>query len=175
MDFASVYEGAAHDDLVRFAQYCQALAGDRPMPLRRQFRPGDVRWLLGRLYVVDVIDAGKDFHFRVAGLLMKEIYGVDFEGRRLSEFPETGLSKALRANYDRIMQTKAALFQRAALCWPEHQINLQRLLVPFAGDDGALCSIVVGVHVDVPLESVVIFRGEGPGAFQPSESPSAAP
>jgi hypothetical protein len=171
MDFSSVYAQGACGDLVRFAEYCEALAGRDAMPRWSKFRPRDVAFLLGRIYLVDVIDGGRDFSIRLSGLVMKEIYGLDLEGHRLSELPQTSLIKTLHQNYAAVITARAPLFLHGVLRWPHYRIHVERLLVPFADEGGNLSTIVGAIWADVPLESLMLYRGDGPALYEPAEPP----
>lgn len=169
MDFSAFYAQGASDDLVRFAKYCETLAEGANLPRRSRFRPRDVAFLLGRIYLVDVIDGGSDFFVRLSGLYMKELYGDDFEGRHLSDLPDTSLTQTLRQNYTAILATRAPLYRQGILRWPHYRIHVERLLVPFADDEGALSTIVGAVAADVPLESLALYRGNGPAIYETVE------
>lgn len=163
MDFALLYRHSTNRDLTRLAQHCEALAGEGEMPRWHDFRPNDVSWMLGRIYLVDVIDGGADYAFRLSGMLMKEIYGVDLYGRRLSELEDDGFKRALRGNYDTVIATRKPLYRRCLLRWPQNrEINVERLLIPFCDDEGTPAIILGAVHCDAPLEIVALYRGSGP-------------
>jgi hypothetical protein len=54
------------------------------MPSRRDFRVEELGPWLGHLMLVDAIDAGQDFAYRVFGTWIAEFLGHDLTGKRLS-------------------------------------------------------------------------------------------
>jgi hypothetical protein len=54
------------------------------MPSRRDFRVEELGPWLGHLMLVDAIDAGQDFAYRVFGTSIAEFLGHDLTGKRLS-------------------------------------------------------------------------------------------
>jgi hypothetical protein len=168
MDFAEVYRNATNPDLIRLAQYCETLAGPNAMPRRHDFRPQDVSWILGFLYVVEVIDGGADYRFRLGGVWLKEVYGAELECLRVSEFKEGDFKKTLRANYDAVIQSRKPIYARGLLLWSGgHSIKVERLMVPFVDDDGLPRMILGAVMSDVPPELLGLYRGKGLADFIP--------
>jgi hypothetical protein len=162
MDFAAICEASTRADMVRLARYCAALAGPADMPNRRDFRPADVAWLLGRIYLIDVLDSGVDYCFRLFGTFWEKMYGTDLTGKLLSEIEATGNLTALRGDYDKVVAARTPFFHPGKLVWPNQiSINYERLLVPFSGDDSQVSLILVAVGCDVSLDDLVYFRGKG--------------
>lgn len=162
MDFTATYEKSARPEIVRLAKHCEALAGARQMPHRQDFRPADVTWLLGRIYLVNVLEGGADYCFRLFGIFWEKMYSADITGQRLSELEASGRLTALRSDYDNVVAARAPLFRPGKLVWPnEKSIYYERLLVPFSGDDGQVSLILGAAGCGVPLDE--LFRHKGLG------------
>ena len=162
MDFTKIYKRSARADILRLARYCDALAGTRPMPHRQDFRPTDVTWLLGYIYLIDVLDGGADYCFRLFGTFWEKMYGADLTGQRLSEIEMGGHLDVLRGDYDKVVSTRAPLFHPGKLVWPNQKsIKYERLLIPFSGDDGQVSLILAAVGCDVALGELVLHKGKG--------------
>ncbi len=162
MDFSEICEVSERDDMVRLAKYCAALAGTGEMPNRRDFRAADVAWMLGRIYLIDVLDSGTDYCFRLFGIFWEKMYGSDLTGRLLSEIEATGQLTALRADFDKVVAERRPFFHPGKLVWANQMaINYERLLVPFSGDDGQVSLIMVALGCDVSLDDLVYYRGKG--------------
>jgi len=161
MDFAAVYKVSARADILRLARHYDALAGTRQMSHRRDLRPAEVTWLLGRIYLVDVLDGGADYCFRLFGIFWEKMYGTDVTGQRLSEIEATGRLTALRGDYDTVVATRAPFFHPGKLVWPNQKsIHFERLLIPFSGDNGQVSLILVAAGSDVSLDDLVLYRGQ---------------
>jgi hypothetical protein len=168
MDFALLYRYSANAGLIRLAKHCEKLADGREMPSWRDFRPTDVPWLLGRIYLIEVIDGGADYFFKLCGSLMNEIYGTEPEGRLLSQMPDCSLKRTLRANYDTVFAARKPLYQRGELHWSEGQrICVERLLIPFCDGTEVPTMILGAVACDAPLEMIALYRGSGAAEFVP--------
>jgi hypothetical protein len=172
MELADFYRLHPETVLIRLAKHWETLAGGREMPHWREFRPGDVSWLLGRLYLVDVIDGGADYRIRLSGTLLKEIYGEDREGQRFDLLPDGALTRTLRENFAQVVLTRRPLYETGRLSWPDGScIGIERLLLPFSGEGDRLCTILGAVQCDVPLDSLVLYRGVGPADYTPLHAP----
>ncbi len=162
MDFAAIYKKSARVDMVRLAKHCDALAGTREMPHRRDLRPADVSWMLGRFYLIDVLNGGADYCFRLFGTFWEKMYGADLSGQRLSEIEATGRLTALRGDYDTVVATRAPFLHPGKLVWPDQKsISYERLLIPFSDDNGQVSLILAAAGCDVSLDDLVLYRGKG--------------
>lgn len=176
MDFASVYGRLVDPDLIDLAHYCETLAGGQDLAPWKSFRPEAVPAMMGRLYVAEVVDGGADYFIRLSGMLMREIYGSDLEGLKVSVIADAGLRRILKKNFDAIVECREPLLCHGRLCWPDgHCIAVNRLLIPFAGPDGQLRIILGAIHCDAPLDLLVLFRGKGPAVFTPMACEEAQP
>jgi len=162
MDFTAVYKSSARPEILRLARHCDALAGTRQMPHRQDLNPTNVTWLLGHLYLIDVLDGGADYRFRLFGVFWEKMYGIDLTGQRLSEIEATGRLAALRGDYDAVVAAGMPFFHPGRLIWPNQKsIRYERLLVPFSGDDGQVSLILAAAGCDVPFEDLVLHKGKG--------------
>ncbi len=165
MDSARLTEGAVHPELLRFAKHCDELTGDREMLRRRDFHPADVPWILGSLYVVEVLSSENDYRLKIFGSVNTALYGKDFTGWRLSEIPNSIMHRTMReylhTNYDTVVARRAPLFQHGKLLWKKTKIDTERLSIPLAEDDGRLSEILVAVHCDRPEGLLAVFRVTG--------------
>ena len=131
------------------------------LPSRADFDPLDLRRWLGRLQVLDVIDGGQDFRYRLHGTLLVELFGRDLTGRHLSELGHA--ADALRREYDACARERMPV----AICSqpiPEkdHWI-IDQLILPLAED---------GVQVDRLLVGIVpTLRDDSAGPSSPPYAP----
>jgi hypothetical protein len=163
MDCTKLAQGAVHPELLRFATHCDELAGGREMLRRRDFHPADVPWMLGSLYVVEVLS--DDYRFKIFGSVMTTVYGNDFTGWRLSEIPLSIMHPAMRAylhsRYDDLVACRGPLFQHGKMVWKNAEIDTERLMIPLMEDDGRLSEILVAVFCDIPEDFLAVFRTTG--------------
>jgi hypothetical protein len=162
-------------ELMRFLRHCEGVSGQRLMPFYRDFRLADVPWMVGKLYMVDVIDGGADYRFRLLGELIARLQCGDCTGKRLDEIPE--LAEALRGEFDRMLMMREPLYRRGLLIWPGREnIGVERLMIPLADDAGELAVILGALHFAHPIEDLVLFMGAGKPRleFEPYTDPVAA-
>ena len=126
-----------------------ALKGARPLPLLSQIDPLEMQPALGYITLVDVIENGRDYHYRLFGTAIAIASGYEMTGRRLSEH---------RAS-DYVVEFYRAVY-RAVLRRPEPVLTVHsppvavsttiwhRLVLPLAGASGQVERFLTGV---VPL------------------------
>jgi hypothetical protein len=163
MNFGNLFARNIRPEITGLAHYAMELAGEEDLPRRSQFDPQRIWAICDYIYLLDVIDNGKDYYCSYSGRRMAALFGYEFKGVRLSEFPDPDLGMALKRTYDRVVQTHSPLFLRARYAWPERKsIAIERLLIPMVADDGqlnAICGISIPEVADVDIE---MYSGRGP-------------
>jgi hypothetical protein len=71
----------------RARAHWQAMRGARALPSRADLDPADIRDLLPVTQLLDVIEGGADFRYRLIGTQVDALNGGFYTGRRLSETP----------------------------------------------------------------------------------------
>ena len=153
-------------DLVRVAECYEALTGDRLMPHRSEFSASRFRWMVGRMYLIDVLDGGADFRVRLWGDFLQVVYGVDQTGVQISAMKDQRLGGVLQRHYGNIVSSKTPQFLPGAAVWPNGAcIQYQRMLLPFADDAGEVSLILGAVASDRSNDDLVFFKGLGSPSF----------
>jgi hypothetical protein len=118
--------------------------------------------MFGRLYIVDVLDGGADYRFRLFGAFWHTVYGRNLTGARLSEIEASGNLLALRPHYDECVAKRSLAFKPGRLVWPNKQvIAFQRLLIPFSKDSYGVSMLLCGAYCEIPYEDICLFQGAG--------------
>jgi hypothetical protein len=158
----NVIPEAAHPDLKRVVEHYIRLSNGRPMPDRADFFATQYGWMLGRMYLIDVLDGGADYCTRLFGEFWQTVYGHDMAGQPLSRLEKEGKLSGLRAEYDKIVASHMPLYRPGIVKWPNGQsFKYERLLLPFADAKGGV-SLILGVATcDISTEDLVFFRGQG--------------
>jgi hypothetical protein len=153
---------SAHPDLIRAAERYVQLAKGRPMPARSAFNPTQFAWVMGRMYLLDVLDEGADYRVRLFGEFWQTVYGIDLAGHRLSSLEAEGKLTGLRSDYDRLVKAHELSYRPGTVNWPNGQsFKYERLLLPFVDDWGCVALILVMATCDISTEDLVFFRGLG--------------
>lgn len=82
--------------------YWLAKRGDRSMPSRADIDPGEFRALLPHILLIDVIDAGDDFRYRLVGTEIERHIGRAVTGRLLSELQSGDYLDYMRSLFLRV-------------------------------------------------------------------------
>ena len=162
MDFSSLYAASSRVDLMLIGKHFENLSAGALMPRRRGFRPAAVSRMLGKIYLIDVLDGGTDYRFRLFGTFWEKLYGFDITDQKLSELESAGHLTTLRGDYDTVVSTRKPLFHAGKLVWPGGKsVRYERLLVPLSDDDEGVSQILVAAGCDVALDDLTLHKGKG--------------
>jgi hypothetical protein len=139
--------------LRRLLEWWQGLAGGRPMPDLDELDPAGFRFVLGYVLVVEPVDGGADFVYRLAGAEISRHMNFDLTGHASSDIGGVHGTFAV-VSYRAAMRRVAPLYVEIV---PSPRISpqvkmLHRLALPFAGHDGAVARFLVAT---LPVEPAV--------------------
>ncbi len=138
------------ETLRRVYAYWKSLSRDGAMPRRADFDPVEVPLLLPYIYLVDVIDGGQDFKYRLVGTHITESVGFDFTGQRISEFMKTNESEDRAAAYADCLQSGMPNCSAGNLVdYGRDYMLYERLLCPFSMDGNTVDVILGGLHFHI--------------------------
>lgn len=128
----------------------RAKAGDRPAPSRADFEIADLRPWLGLLVLIDVVDGGADFFYRVYGTEITSFYGNDLTGKRLSSV-EPEIQALVFPEYRRAVATLRPLYVVRRPRIRREEAWVARVILPLSRDGTTVDQILVGFQaVDSP-------------------------
>jgi hypothetical protein len=116
-----------------------------PLPGVASIDALDLQPALGHIILLDPVDGGRDFRFRVYGTAIVAVSGFDLSRRLLSEHPASGYVVEFT-----IAATRAAMRRRLPLFSTRRPVGAQdtrkwlRLAIPFADAAGAVARLLVG-------------------------------
>ncbi|MGB8602399.1 MAG: hypothetical protein WCD42_09415 [Rhizomicrobium sp.] len=162
MDFRQADKSLVHPNLMRFAQYCEGLAGGAEMPSRKRFEVRNVPWLFGFLVVADVIGNGSDYRYSHVGDFWKAMLNYDMCSVRLSELEECGRFTNLRPNYDAAFKNRSPRYRAAELKWRDGKaVRYERIVMPLCDDVGHVVELVIAAQCSQSLAEILSLRGSG--------------
>jgi hypothetical protein len=94
--------------------YWRDLRADQPMPSRESVDPAAIRSLLPYTFLVDILDGGADYRYRLVGTDIVAHTPRDNSGASLSEIEDQGTQKQLLALYSSVTAGQVPRFQRIA-------------------------------------------------------------
>lgn len=81
----ALLEAPENAEVIALHDYWQSRRGERPMPDRADIRPSEFARMLPSVAIIEVIDAGRDFRFRLFGSELASWMGCDRTGQRFSD------------------------------------------------------------------------------------------
>jgi hypothetical protein len=169
MDFEPLLLKPINPGIALAARYIQEIAAGSALPKRRDFRPSRVPSILGFIYLIDVLPDQKDYHFSLFGEHMAVLYGQNVTNKYLSDMIQDGFCTQIRRSYEDVIATHSFHYTRGRYTWPDRFVNIERLLMPMADNDGNLNSIIGLTIPDTPIDTLHIFAGIGAARMEIDE------
>ena len=177
-DTARLIDPHKYPIITRVLEHWLSLSAGGALPRADAFRPGDVRWAVGCIILLDVIGGGADFRFRLFGSVCQSVYGVDVTGLLLSDLERLGHLAGARTDYTAVVTSRTPLFRPGKVVWPNgRELAFGRILVPFVDKHDAVCRIVLTTDSGMPAEDVIMLCGQGVPRFvqDDADGPPARP
>lgn len=136
-------------------EYWSEKRGTRIWPSRAEILPSEITTILPYIMLVDVLEEGQVFHFRLVGTDVA--YGIDPTGRLLHEaVPEGPYRDHITALFRRGAAGPGALYSRTSYDYAEitGPRTIARIFMPLSGDGAAIDKMLVGqmrdrqIHAD---------------------------
>ena len=119
--------------------------GTRAMPIRRDLDVLALKPWLGHLTLVDVLRPPLDFRYRVYGTTLRNYYGRDLQGRKVSELP-AAWREEVHAEYAAVCEAAAPVMIEQNRTTSGGPLQLAKLMLPLAGDNGGTEMILSGIY-----------------------------
>lgn len=135
------------------------LRNARPAPRAADIDALEMRPALGYILLLDVVDGGRDFRFRLFGSTIAAASGFDLTGRLMSAHPSTPyIVDFYRATYQAVLRRREPL---ATVHSPPVAVSTtvwHRLILPLVDADDAVVRLLGGV-VPVARNGATITSG----------------
>ncbi|HXC28690.1 MAG TPA: PAS domain-containing protein [Stellaceae bacterium] len=118
----------------------------RSMPRKRDIDPIEIPpKILPNLQIIDAIDGGARFRYRLIGTALVEAYGRDFSGRIVDELFPDGRLDFVQSLYRSVCTSKAPIFSRNKYHTPRDvDLFSMRIYMPLS-EDGVAVQHILGV------------------------------
>jgi hypothetical protein len=128
-------------------RHWRGLHRDGKPPARADIDPAAITHLLPYLMLLDVVDGGKDFRYRLVGTHVARVHGTDNTGRTVSQaFPSPEAAYVIEL-YRRAVEARAAFgFRGEPLRRDERVLEYEIVHLPLIGADGRVDKILVGLE-----------------------------
>ena len=138
--------------LVGVYEAWKRITGERMAPRRDEITPALVKTALPSVWMIDVVDGGKDFRFRIAGDRIIQFMGRRYAGHLVSEFTDQPFFQDMRGILKACTVEKRPMMVgpgRSRLAGKEHT-ELEVLVLPLS-EDGANVTTLFGAMEVRPL------------------------
>lgn len=137
--------------LARGLQYWNRIRGDRPMPSRRDIRPGEILPLLPHVFLIDVFHPPLRFRVRLAGTEVTSRFGEEVTGRFLDEIDLGGRAEPILADYAAVLAERAPVVSYEEYVRRDGRyMHYRRLLCPLS-TDGSEVDMMFAVLATTPV------------------------
>jgi hypothetical protein len=131
--------------LRRLLAYWSTLATPERLPAANRIDPVEMRTALGYVALLDVIEDGRDFRYRLFGTTLAAVSEFDMTGRMLSEHPASPyIVEFLLAAYRAALRRQAPLFTEHAPAGTVVVTAWQRLILPLVDEAGQVVRFLSG-------------------------------
>ena len=138
-------ETISHSQLAALAQLWSRKASGKRLPAREDFDATELRPWLGQLMLLDVVDDGRDFRYRLHGTSLVELFGGDLTGRSVGEF-DTERRSTLMAEYRRSLETRSPQYVPSKVLAHKQHMHVAKLVLPLASDGARIDKLMVSVY-----------------------------
>lgn len=142
--------------LFTFFNYWDSARGAKAMPARADIDPLDMpKELLPNLYLIEVVDGGRRFKFRLVGSESTIAAGRSLTGFHIDEInPNKAYGEYVSNLYRRVLTRKRPVLSVSNLGLPDQEHRMtQRIMCPLS-PDGQLVTMVISCQVfDVPPQN----------------------
>ena len=126
-------------------RYWQDLRGSRVMPLAREIDAIEMRPALGYISLLDVVDGGRDFHYRLFGSIVAGVSGFDMTGFRASQLRASPfIAEFAVAVFRAALKRSEPLLTQHGPPGSGYTFSWHRLVLPLADAGGGTQRFLVG-------------------------------
>jgi hypothetical protein len=129
--------------LAQLFDYWEHKRSGRAMPQRRDIDPGEISHLLPFIHIVEAIDQGRRYRYRLVGTGIVRVFGMDATGKHLDEIAAGARQAFIHECYEAVRQSRRPAFVRTRYLRTQGpEIAAARLLAPLSIGDDAVRQII---------------------------------
>jgi len=176
VDLSPLIDRSIMDPRAReFLNYWTAHCADGEPPHRADIDPPiDIPRLVPEIYLVNVVDRGRDYVVRLIGTRLAARYGSDATGRSLGELTAGAYRSMIFGLLRAVLDTRRPVYSITNYLQPDrNHLIVERLMVPLLGDENDVSIIMVmqvfhadHVNWDEPFQQVLERVSEGRQEFR---------
>jgi hypothetical protein len=136
---------ASAEALCFLTSYWRGIAAEGQLPHLRQIDPTELRPALGYVMLLDAVDEGRDFRYRLYGSIIASISGFDMTGKLLSEHPSSPYTIEFSIATNRaVLRRRRPIYTVRSPVGAEQTMSWQRVVLPLVDDSGTVVRLLAG-------------------------------
>lgn len=112
-----VVDGSDHPKIVGFADLWRAKRGSAAAPDRADFSLEELAPWFGHVIIMDLIEGGQDFKYRMVGTAITQFLNRDYTGRTVLESNYSGAKDKVLDTFQRPVREGRPVFRRGHVIW----------------------------------------------------------
>jgi hypothetical protein len=135
-----------HPKLRQLYEYWDGKRGGRAMPSRADLDPVDIRFAIGDVILVDVLDEEPPrFRIRLHGTNLSERTNFDLTGKMLDEMPAPEFRELSTRSFRKVRRTREPLHALAARRLDGRMQRYEAIILPLSSDGERVDRLMVGM------------------------------
>jgi hypothetical protein len=115
------------------------------LPGRAAINPLEMRAWLGNLLLMDVVEAGLDFRYRLHGTQLVQLFGADLTGRLVGSLPVRDVDRLL-AEGRLVVGSRDWHYTEETVVAEKQHIAIAKLILPLAANARDVDMLIVGIY-----------------------------
>ena len=147
-----------HPDISRFHDYWREITPQGQLPGRQHFDPLDIARIMPRVWMLDVVQPGPRFRYRLAGTMEVETLGMDPTGHWLDDIHDAFRTRPdIASRYRAAVETGRATYRFGRVAFVHHREHrfVQNMILPFAAD-GVTVNLLMILSIMYHSDSVEV-------------------
>lgn len=143
--------------LGRLYDHWRAQRGDQALPPFRSIRPEDLRFMLGRINLIDVLDRPIRFRYRLVGTVIAKIGAIDMQGQLVSNLKPGFYARMVEEQLAAVFASGAPMLYSITVARGPVSRTYQRIVLPYEADPAAetVGTLMTGTWHSGDLETVL--------------------
>ena len=126
-------------------EYWKSKRAGTTLPGRAAISPHEMRPWLGNLLLMDVVEEGRDFRYRLHGTQLVQLFGADLTGRLVSALGVPDVDRLL-AEGRRVVESRDAHYTEETVVAEKQHIAIAKLILPLASNGSDVDMLIVGIY-----------------------------
>lgn len=131
----------------------QGLVSGKALPLASELDPIDLKPALGNIILVDVVDGGRDFRYRLYGTKISLVSSGDKTGRYVTDF-EGPPAEFFYVIYRAVLARRSPVYTFHYPTMTNNFRRWHRLLLPLYDESGEIVRYLIGCYADPKSEAL---------------------